>query len=907
MTKSDKLFRTKIEAFLHDPIQKPLTLMRTSETHEAIAKRLSDYLGISEVKNSALIKRADWIASSVDRLDIKDESVSTKENEIEVRSPFCESKLELGKLETEEIPKLNQAIEEVFQEIGSVHTDKELYWLLWRSLNDKVKAKLENKGFAELSKKWELIPADTRIPDHSLWNHLKTTMAFAPCMETKDKPAFLLFTIGPVQSFISTARKTQDLWMGSFILSYLSFRAMESVFSEFGADSIVFPELLEQPLMDWWLKKEFKDIFASLPLNEEELKTPTLSNKFLAILPNSQVEEVAKKCKEAVKTAFEEIVEFVKTKNDFLNYTEFLACLWEEQKNDFLEMFYVVLPWEKTGEELIEIWKDFEPEKSEYYTELLKAKNYESAESKLGLVYGLYHNFCEKALGSRKSLRNFEQKKENSFKCSLCGEREALHEDEKDGNKSTKKFWEQLAFSDRKNFKKSEMLCSICVSKRLALDFFKEKFGFKTSFPSTHEIAFTNVKKEISEKDFSQLLGNIKNLGERKIIANSTTVPKLKLKNEFLSNLNAEFLDLNFYTKKNFEEEGLNWNTELVGKIKKDLKKLKETTPYYAVLAMDGDKMGEWLSGERTLEWQNSVHSVVLEQMKDNKNFNEVLKGKRVVTASYHGMISTALKNFALHLVREVVEKQHYGKLIYSGGDDVLAFLPLSEFFEVMRKLRFYFSGNVKILQHSDKGYKELLAKGEKFKVGKSYGNSWVELDGKILQTLGHNATASVGVAIAHQRTNLAYVLREARSAEKLAKNSGRNKFAIKVLKRSGELSTTVQPWNFTEFDTVNDFVKIILNEIKDGKLTNSWIYQLREEKAGFNINNKGKEMIQVEIKRLLAKKERATQEFIEKVEDKFLPLLETYESFKDFEGKEFQNLLSFLETINFVARGGKE
>lgn len=902
----NKIFRTKIEAFLHDPIQKPLTLMRTKESHEAIAKRLSDYLGLGRLQNGALIKRADYIASSVDRLDMKDEFLSTKENKIEILSPFTEKKLELTTLEAKEIAELNKTIEEVFQEIGSGHSDKELYWLLWRSLNDKVKAKLQAKGFDELAKKWELIPADTRVPDHSLWNHLKTTMAFAPCMEAKEKPAFLLFTIGPVQSFIATARKTQDLWMGSFILSYLSFKAMESVFSEFGADSIVFPELLEQPLMDWWLKKEFKDVFAGLDLDNEELKTPTLPNRFLAILPNSQAEEVAKKCKEAVKIAFEEIIEFVETKNEFLTDSEYLQELWETQKNDFLEMFYVVLPWEKSCEELIEIWKDFDEDKSNYYKELLEAKNYENAESKLGLVYGLYHSFSEKALGSRKSLRNFEQKKEQSFKCSLCGEREALHKEAKDGNKSVKKFWEQLAFSDKKNFKKSEMLCSICVSKRLAVNLFKKEFGFETSFPSTHEIAFTNAKKEVAENGFDNLVKNIKSLVGWKN-AYSSTVPKLNLNDEFLSKLNPEFLDLNFYNKRNFEEENLDWDSELVRKIKTDLKKLQETTPYYAVIAMDGDKMGEWLSGEKTLEWKKSVHSVVLPQMKNNPKFDKILDKKRVVTASYHGMISTALKNFALHLVREVVEKQHYGKLIYSGGDDVLAFLPLSEFFEVMRKLRFYFSGNVKTLKHSDKGYKELLAQSEKFKVGKNYGNSWVELDEKLLPTLGHNATASVGVAIAHQKTNLAYVLREARNAEKLAKSSGRDKFAITVLKRSGEVSKTVQPWNFGDFDTVKDFTKIILEEIQSGKLTNSWIYNLREEKEGFSFNGIGKKMIEVEIKRLLAKKERARKEFIEKVEDKFLPLLETYESFDNFEGKEFQNFLSFLDTINFVARGGKE
>ena len=45
--------------------------------------------------------------------------------------------------------------------------------------------------------------------------------------ENKSKNLMLMFTIGPVQSFIEAARKTEDLWMGSYILSYLVATAMD--------------------------------------------------------------------------------------------------------------------------------------------------------------------------------------------------------------------------------------------------------------------------------------------------------------------------------------------------------------------------------------------------------------------------------------------------------------------------------------------------------------------------------------------------------------------------------------------------------------------------------------------------------------------------------------------------------
>ena len=47
----------------------------------------------------------------------------------------------------------------------------------------------------------------------------------------------LLFSLGPVQSFIAQARKTRDLWLGSYLLSVLMEAAMEHIKRE----SLVFP------------------------------------------------------------------------------------------------------------------------------------------------------------------------------------------------------------------------------------------------------------------------------------------------------------------------------------------------------------------------------------------------------------------------------------------------------------------------------------------------------------------------------------------------------------------------------------------------------------------------------------------------------------------------------------------
>ena len=51
------------------------------------------------------------------------------------------------------------------------------------------------------------------------------------------------FTLGPVQGFVAQARRTRDLWAGSFLLSWLAGRAMESVLRQNDLNVIAFPDV----------------------------------------------------------------------------------------------------------------------------------------------------------------------------------------------------------------------------------------------------------------------------------------------------------------------------------------------------------------------------------------------------------------------------------------------------------------------------------------------------------------------------------------------------------------------------------------------------------------------------------------------------------------------------------------
>src|SRR5882672_1435761 len=60
------------------------------------------------------------------------------------------------------------------------------------------------------------------------------------------KERILHFTIGPVQSFVAQARRTRDLWAGSFLLSWLAGQAMRTIEKRFGR--IDFPSVQSDAL-----------------------------------------------------------------------------------------------------------------------------------------------------------------------------------------------------------------------------------------------------------------------------------------------------------------------------------------------------------------------------------------------------------------------------------------------------------------------------------------------------------------------------------------------------------------------------------------------------------------------------------------------------------------------------------
>lgn len=151
---------------------------------------------------------------------------------------------------------------------------------------------------------------------------------------------------------------------------------------------------------------------------------------------------------------------------------------------------------------------------------------------------------------------------------------------------------------------------------------------------------------------------------------------------------------------------------------------------YYAVLAMDGDHIGAALTRE--------------------PEFN--------VDAAFHSQFSSTLAAFAQQSAGRIVQ-EHGGILIYAGGDDVLALLPLSKALECARRLGVAF--------------RESMA------------------------PIREGMTVSAGLAFVHSNSPLQDAVAAARKAEGRAKSVlNRGAFSISVMKRSGEIAEWGAKWD---------------------------------------------------------------------------------------------------------------
>ncbi|NPA53831.1 MAG: type III-B CRISPR-associated protein Cas10/Cmr2 [Aquificae bacterium] len=675
-------------------------------------------------------------------------------------------------------------------------------------------------------------------------------------MNQNTQNAVLIFTFSPVQGFIEASRRTRDFFTGSYILSWLTFKVMYRLTKEHGInpDDFIYPVLKSQPLYHLFKNESDIDI--------ESLAIANFPNRFVLKVDYDKGKELItqlkdmfrEEWKEIANSIFDKFLKDVAMKKRLIEHEIHEDELWDQfelQVENYFTPFISLVKIEGIKEKFMSLF-----DSSKELKEILKKQG--------DVSYGYAYDLAERVLGSRKTFRPykglidaFKYKDDKGREilpdgCSVCGERKALAID-----------WTKL--KDNYDFQGDE-LCGVCLVKRYGYTYFTaelknklEKAGISKqrirmellgddildvdekevpnafkNFPSTREIAGISFKKIVFEKwdklveqqldryikSSNRLFREVLNLEKQykpyrngskeadekllylsklKSFLESKTYPIRFFKYEdigsskwIFSTRDAQLFHLEewknaikYLGKLGFKADNEDWKAFFEGPIFKydENAELKHENSYFAIFYADGDHMGKWLG------------------------LKQEIRGEPL-TEKFHKGFSQEISKYALIDVPQVVEKEHPGKLVYAGGDDVFAFVHPWDVISILNKLR-----------------KKFESRLDKFPT--------VE---------GKQPSMSAGVVIGHAKAPLKRLIKNVRKAEKKAKDDfGRSAFVIRVVVRSGSTWDFGGKWEYCyngkKFDTAEEFNKTIKLLMDDGEciervkcnLSSNFIYDVRD------------------------------------------------------------------------------
>ncbi len=704
--------------------------------------------------------------------------------------------------------RLQAAAEAAVRALGDNQADDDperVFLRLWRLLPQAL-------GREENGVPWADLPADGRVPSHTWWEHASVASALAAALPD---PAVLVFAIAGAQEFVGTARRTQDSWMGSFLLSYLSWQAVRVVAERFGPDAVLSPSLRGHPLVDRWLVRDRRVAQVEEP-GGEALRIGNIPNQFTALVPACAIDEVAGAAEQAVRDAWEHIATGVRQRLEKALAPRFSdiatwAPAWERQMRDLpdrLGIFWGACPWGGADPlDAIDAAASGTAGTADHWRAV--CEDLGEARRSFGVAYPWLAGFAAQALSARKNLRDFHQtdpQGEPGHKCTLCGQLSAVHPASIDGGDAgdLSRFWNEARKVDRARgrlkllgrIRGGERLCAVCLTKRFALDaHFENELGIdRHVFPSTSTVAAAQFLADaLSGQDPAvreRLLDHARvveeqlrdwvipaNLPDGVAKAGSTLSGDSRWTS--LRDLDGDWLYPDSFQPEPVRRElgaeardlpddrieACRKSANTLWKQAKASETLRPPPKYYAVVAMDGDNMGEWLKGRRGASWPGVFRADLAEAARRRVGDLTRPSGPAIQLA-----LSDGLRAFSLDLVKPLVD-DYQGALVYAGGDDLLALVPAPRLYRFLGDVRRAFVGD-----HT----------------------GWTSAAGRPVRVAGGvgGMTVSAGVAVVHRSHELAQALAQAQGLLAKAKDHlGRNAFSVGLVRRSGEL--TEAGWSF--------------------------------------------------------------------------------------------------------------
>lgn len=516
------------------------------------------------------------------------------------------------------------------------------------------------------------------------------------------------FTLSPVQGFVSQARRTRDFWAGSFILSWLSSAAIASIQKQGGTIQFPVPD-------DAYLSHLHGTATA-----QDYPQQGSIPNRFMAMTAQVPGDFHPEWVTQSVQAAWQALADAV-WHNDLAAMAGAAThSIWQRQVSSFWETSWVM------AEE------------------------------------GSAANLLDR----RKNWRDTVAPNEPGHKCMMMDGWQELSGIEHTRLADVRQFWSRIAQSGKAGMAtdlgEGEQLCAMAFIKRRFARYFADVevtlpgrqgqiFGWKvpSAVPSVSFVAAAPWLAQVLEqapiaalRDWNQAASAIASYSELahvqgedafEIDIRCVRQAADKRMNEGRVRRWAG-LDGQLYFPTALENPRLFADQNAARQVLHQLHELRKAagvkdlpSPYYAILLMDGDQLGKHM-GDKTKQTP----------------------------------ISTALNQFTSR-AGDIV-RQHNGFLIYAGGDDVLALLPLEHALDAAAALQ--------------ADYKAAFA--QRSPPGKPI-----------------DSTLSGAIEFVHIRTPLTRVLQDAHQLlDAVAKeHTGRNAIAVRVWKPSGVALTWAMPW----------------------------------------------------------------------------------------------------------------
>jgi CRISPR-associated protein Cmr2 len=590
-------------ACLHDPPDKALDI----KGHVGRACRYAGVVLGRPVSGEDLEKHADRVASAVERLPMPtagnqgERAVGPVGGQLSVVHPLS------GEGHVLPVPPLDpDRVEETLRTVlRGLDQLQDRYLALWRRWPE---------ALAQVHPSYARLPADTRVADHTLWNHLDITTGLQPALAGAHSAAFLSLAIGPVQGFIAAARTVRDLWSGSMILSYLAFRGLLPVIEELGPGALVYPALRGVPLLDLWLRDRpgWDDRF-DLP-DLELRKVSCVPHRFLAVVPwgveGADARRLAERCREAVKTAWREDLACAVRRclGDFLRERvgsfEGWDARWDEQVDNFFDVRTALLPWKEAGDDTLARLLANAGRFEEAFPDAAAVRGLADAmpdgdcprymqksNPERGNLFGVWQARLElsaRLMEAGRSVRHVPPATGSGPvppKCSLLGSYEQMGPA---GLDDSRRFWEEVARAFGADsiggvrLGRRERLCAVSLVKRFAGPaFFVRQLGLgdprRLRLPDTATVAAAAwlARAGIDPDEVRDRSEN----------------PKKYWSSQWLH-----------WSRRDQDPEEVRCPASVFREIEqaRSRGRLGRPPAYYAILVMDGDHMAGWLRGERS-------------------------------------------------------------------------------------------------------------------------------------------------------------------------------------------------------------------------------------------------------------------------------------------------------------------